>query len=86
MEHIYHLLRPGGSWVNLGPLLWTGGGQAKVELSLEELLHAADEIGFIVQDDGLAQRRTVECEYTSDKNAMMRWIYQAEFWVATKPK
>ncbi|KDR75537.1 hypothetical protein GALMADRAFT_140177 [Galerina marginata CBS 339.88] len=88
ISHIHHLLRPGGVWINLGPLLWTGGGQAKLELSLDEVLHAAEEIGFIVEkeDAGPAARKIVECEYTADKNAMMRWIYKAEFWVARKLK
>ncbi|PPQ82497.1 hypothetical protein CVT26_012951 [Gymnopilus dilepis] len=88
MTHIHNLLRPGGTWMNLGPLLWTGGAQAKVELSLEEVLQAAEEIGFIIEteEEGPTARRTVECEYTGDKNAMMRWIYKAEFWVARKLK
>ncbi|KAF8074079.1 N2227-like protein-domain-containing protein [Lyophyllum atratum] len=91
MEHIYTLLRPGGTWINMGPLLWTSGGQAKLELSLDEVISAAEEIGFVVQDGDadagdLNARRTVECEYTGDLNAMMRWIYKAEFWVATKSK
>lgn len=88
LSHIYTLLRPGGTWVNLGPLLWTGGAQAKVELTLDEVLEAAEEIGFIIEKDktGPAARKTVECEYTADKLAMMRWIYKAEFWVARKPK
>ncbi|KAF8911584.1 N2227-like protein-domain-containing protein [Gymnopilus junonius] len=88
MAHIYNLLRPGGMWINLGPLLWAGGGQAKIELSLEEVLQAAEEIGFIIEteDSGPTARRTVECEYTGDKKAMMRWIYKAEFWVARKSK
>lgn len=86
MEHIYNLLRPGGIWINLGPLLWTSGGQAKLELSLTEVISAATEIGFIFQEGGACTQRTVECEYTGDLNAMMRWIYKAEFWVATKPK
>ncbi|KAJ7687171.1 N2227-like protein-domain-containing protein [Mycena rosella] len=87
LEHIYHLLRPGGTWINLGPLLWTGGAQSKLELSLEEVLRAAEEVGFIIdtQDDGQPSK-TVECEYTGDPQAMMRWIYRAEFWVARKPK
>ncbi|KAH0585773.1 hypothetical protein H2248_007066 [Termitomyces sp. 'cryptogamus'] len=91
MEHIYNLLRPGGTWINLGPLLWTSGGYAKIELSLNEVIRAAEEIGFVVHDGDvtagdLFARRTVECEYTGDTDAMMRWIYKAEFWVATKPK
>ncbi|KAI1791127.1 N2227-domain-containing protein [Ganoderma leucocontextum] len=91
LEHIYALLRPGGRWINLGPLLWTSGGQAAVELSLEEVLKLAETVGFDVAGAGKgaaesepARRRTVECEYTADQAAMMRWLYQAEFWVATK--
>ena len=89
LEHIYTLLRPGGKWINLGPLLWTGSGQASVELSLEEVLKLAGMIGFDIEGEGedareLTRRRTVECEYTADKTAMMKWLYQAEFWVGTK--
>jgi len=85
LEKIYALLRPGGTWINLGPLLW--GSQAKLELSLEEVLEAAEEIGFVFDEAGDNRaRRTIECEYTADSSAMMRWIYRAEFWVARKPK
>ncbi|KAI0692868.1 N2227-domain-containing protein [Cerioporus squamosus] len=87
LEHIHALLRSGGTWINLGPLLWTGGGQAAVELSLEEVVKLAQMIGFDVADDRAPEHmrlRTVECEYTADKAAMMKWLYQAEFWVATK--
>ncbi|KAI0767151.1 N2227-domain-containing protein [Fomes fomentarius] len=87
LEHIHALLRPGGRWINLGPLLWTGGGQAAVELSLEEVLRLAERLGFDLAMDGAPasmQQRTVECEYTADRTAMMRWLYQAEFWVAQK--
>lgn len=92
MEQIYTLLKPGGFWVNLGPLLWSGGGLCKLELSLDEVLAAAEHIGFVFHDrtrdnnDGHPEaQRTVECEYTADLQAMMRWAYKAEFWVAQKP-
>ncbi|KAJ7893576.1 hypothetical protein B0H13DRAFT_1517913, partial [Mycena leptocephala] len=57
----------------------------KLELSLEEVLRAVEELGFVIdlREDG-QQSTTVECEYTSDAQAMMRWIYRAEFWVAHK--
>ncbi|TFY52276.1 hypothetical protein EVJ58_g10109 [Rhodofomes roseus] len=86
LEHIHGLLKPGGTWINLGPLLWTGGGQAALELSLEEVLRLAGMIGFEIASDtdGPRRRRTIECEYTADREAMMRWLYQARFWVATK--
>ncbi|KAF5325941.1 hypothetical protein D9611_000227 [Ephemerocybe angulata] len=88
MEQIFALLKPGGSWVNHGPLLWPGGGQCKLELSLEEVLAAAAEVGFVLErhEDGHPEaQRSVECEYTTDPLAMMRWAYKTEFWVAKKP-
>ena len=93
LEKIYTLLCPGGTWINLGPLLWTSGGQSKLELSLEEVLEAAEEIGFIFDEAedpstsaGDVRARRIDCEYTADSSAMMQWIYRAEFWVARKPK
>lgn len=93
LEHIYELLRPGGTWINLGPLLWPGGAQARVELSLDEVLRLARMIGFEIEgEDGrpveadALRRRTVRCEYTGDTQAMMKYMYDAEFWVARKPK
>lgn len=93
LEHIHGLLRKGGMWINLGPLLWTSGGQAKLELSLDELLSSAKALGFTFMDEqeleddhtpDCMRQRTVPCEYTSDQNAMMQWVYKAEFWVARK--
>ncbi|TDL16908.1 N2227-like protein [Rickenella mellea] len=81
IEQIYYLLRPGGTWINLGPLLWTGGAETAVELSLDEVLKLAGIVGFVVDN---ASRERVPCEYTADSEAMMKWVYQAEFWVAKK--
>lgn len=81
LEQIHRLLKPGGEWINLGPLLWTGGSQAALELSLEEVLSLAGMLGFEVDP---RSRKTIDCEYTADREAMMKWIYRAEFWVAKK--
>lgn len=63
-----------------------------MELSLEEVELVAEEVGFrfVRVDEGMGsagehlRRRVVECEYTADEEAMMKWIYRAEFWVARK--
>ncbi|KAI0820975.1 N2227-like protein-domain-containing protein [Irpex lacteus] len=90
LEQIYSLLRPGGQWINLGPLLWPSGAQARVELSLEEVFNLARMVGFEIEEGEdvpeAKRRKTVPAEYTADRHAMMKWIYQAEFWVATKPE
>ncbi|KAJ3730354.1 N2227-domain-containing protein [Lentinula raphanica] len=93
LEQIHRLLKPGGTWVNLGPLLWCSSAQARLELTLEEVLDVVEAVGFSIvgKRDGsdnsepeCLKRRTIPCEYTHDDRAMMRWIYEAEFWVARK--
>ncbi|KIJ51229.1 hypothetical protein M422DRAFT_158191 [Sphaerobolus stellatus SS14] len=80
LEKIHSLLKPGGTWINLGPLLWLNT-RATMELSLEEVLELSTIIGFDVKHK---TRRTVPSEYTRDKTCMMSWIYKAEFWIAKK--
>ncbi|KAF9075559.1 N2227-like protein-domain-containing protein [Rhodocollybia butyracea] len=93
LERIHTLLKPGGIWINLGPLLWCSDAQARLELSLEEVFEAMGAVGFVIvggtdgNDDDepdCMKRRSISCEYTHDEQAMMRWIYEAEFWVAKK--
>jgi len=89
LQQIKDLLKPGGKWINLGPLLWSGGGSVAMELNLEEVLELAKEVGFeIMVDEGQVEekyrRRTVECEYTADRMGTFQRIYHAEFWVAKR--
>jgi hypothetical protein len=86
IQHIYSLLDPGGTWINLGPLLWPSSGVA-LELSLDEVVRVVQLVGFEllpVNECGEVVEM-VECEYTSDSEAMMRWLYKAAFWIARKP-
>ena len=41
------------------------------------------QIGYGAEGIG-AKTRTIPSEYTADRRAMMKWVYQAEFWVARK--
>ena len=86
IQHIYSLLEPGGVWVNLGPLLWTSSG-ASLELSLDEVVGVIGLVGFelLPVDERGETVKMVECEYTSNSEAMMRWLYRAVFWIARKP-
>lgn len=81
IQKIHSLLKPGGTWINLGPLLWMSGAQATMELSLDEIIRLSEMVGFNV---GQSSRQTVESEYTRNELSMVRWIYKAEFWIATK--
>jgi carnosine N-methyltransferase len=91
LNQIYTLLKPGGIWINLGPLKWGYGGWTVMELSLEEVVQAAELTGFRLKElnpesDEYVERVTKEinCEYTTDKQAMLKWSYEARFWVAER--
>jgi len=91
LSQIHSLLKPGGIWINLGPLLWTSGGGTTMELSLEEVLRLIEMTGFRLRvldnsshDIVVSKTKRVDCEYTADKEAMMKWIYEARFWIAEK--
>lgn len=80
---IYAALRPGGYWLNLGPLLYHYTElehEVSVELSLEEVLHVARQVGF-----ELVEQRTVPARYTDNARSMMHTHYDAEYWCARKP-
>lgn len=47
IHRIYELLKPGGTWVNVGPLLY--GSAPMVELSLDEVLMVVEEVGFVLE-------------------------------------
>ena len=70
LEQIYELLAPGGTWINLGPLLWTSGSVARMELSLKEVLLLAEMVGFEIQGGS----RQINTEYTADPRGMMRYV------------
>lgn len=83
LQKIYDLLKPGGKWINLGPLLWAEGGSVGLQLSLDEVLALAGMVGFEGVEE---QRREVKCEYTADRKGMFQRVYDAQFWVAVKPE
>jgi len=80
---IHRILKPGGVWINLGPLLWhfenNNTGDPSVELDLEEVRVLVREIGFKFSNE-----RTIETTYTNNAEGMLRYIYRAAFWTATK--
>ncbi|KAL7422650.1 hypothetical protein Q5752_001941 [Cryptotrichosporon argae] len=82
---IHGLLRPGGKWINIGPLLWhfenspPAKGEGSIELSLDEVKELATMVGFELTDE-----RMVETTYTGMPDNMLRHIYTAAFWVATR--
>ncbi|KAH7128457.1 N2227-like protein-domain-containing protein [Dendryphion nanum] len=96
-ETIHSLLKPGGKWVNLGPLLYGSG--PFVQLSLDEIVAVIESMGFtfekIESGDGPEhvcgektfedkEIRGTEAEYGFNGKALTKNAYMAQVWVAKK--
>jgi hypothetical protein len=85
------LLKPGGYWINFGPLLYGTG--PFVQLSLDEILTVVEQMGFEFQDlneqcgnltfEG-KKVRWKEAEYGFNVRALTKSAYKAQAWVARK--
>lgn len=82
IDTIHYLLKPGGVWINFGPLLyhWVADVdvnndpryQQSIELSYEELKHVVQTYGFEFLNESWH-----ECGYTRCDEAMMKTIYRS---------
>ena len=96
-DTIARLLKPGGYWINFGPLLY--GSAPFVQLSLEEIVKVAQGMGFEfleVASQGFSESAEcgvrdevlpvygVEAVYGFDERALTRNAYEAMFWVARR--
>ncbi|KZO93323.1 N2227-domain-containing protein [Calocera viscosa TUFC12733] len=72
LENIHRLLKPGGLWVNLGPLKW--GTHSDMQLSAHEVLHLASLLGFDVDHQG---RRSIDSVYAAQPDTLLRFTYGA---------
>ncbi|ETI54525.1 hypothetical protein F441_02622 [Phytophthora nicotianae CJ01A1] len=82
------LLKPGGYWINLGPLLYhwqDGSGEdderydQSVELTYEEIKAVMSTYNFRIQKE--SQR---ECLYTNNIKSMMKTVFNCAFFTAIK--
>ncbi|KAJ0409387.1 hypothetical protein P43SY_002277 [Pythium insidiosum] len=82
------MLKPGGFWINLGPLLYhwqNGAGEEdarfdqSVELSLEEIKHVMGTYNLKI-----LRESTRECVYTNNLKCMMKTVYNCAFFTAIK--
>ncbi|XP_077572234.1 carnosine N-methyltransferase isoform X1 [Stigmatopora nigra] len=85
VETIWKILKPGGVWVNLGPLLYHFENMANefsVELSYEDIRAAMVKIGFhfVVENESL------HTTYTENERSMLRCVYDCVLFVARKPE
>ena len=89
LETVWHVLKPGGYWVNLGPLQWhwadahtyLGDDELSIEISLADVQRIAQRLGFVF----LKREIGIKCRYMCDDRAMLHQAYECAFWVAQKP-
>ncbi|KAJ6785486.1 hypothetical protein PWT90_01196 [Aphanocladium album] len=90
-DTITKLLKPGGYWINLGPLLYGTGPM--VQLSLDEIVSITETMGFkyLETDEKYGTitipGRTVRgmrAVYSFNDRALTTSAYKAQFWVAKK--
>ncbi|QSL66439.1 hypothetical protein MERGE_000819 [Pneumocystis wakefieldiae] len=92
IKTIRHSLKPGGFWINLGPLLWhyekdTYSKETpednipvcSIEITLETLIQLIKDSGFEID-----KRETINTTYVGNPRSMLKYIYETEFWVARK--
>ncbi|KAI8810225.1 N2227-domain-containing protein [Cladochytrium replicatum] len=82
IETIKKALRPGGYWINIGPLLyhWEGmQNEPSIELNEDELRATILQYDF----QFLEENHFVNT-YTANQNSMLKYIYESWFFVAEK--
>eukprot|EP01138_Halocafeteria_seosinensis_P007749 gb/GECG01007917.1/.p1 GENE.gb/GECG01007917.1/~~gb/GECG01007917.1/.p1 ORF type:complete len:412 (+),score=44.80 gb/GECG01007917.1/:1-1236(+) len=93
IETIFRLLKPGGVWINLGPLQWHWQRNdfmtsttcmderyyKSVELTYDEIRHAIKRCGFQFLDEA-----TWPCEYGSNVVSLSKKIYDSIFFSVRK--
>ncbi|CAI7639963.1 hypothetical protein N7533_002028 [Penicillium manginii] len=91
LETIHRLLRPGGTWLNLGPLLY--GTAPFLQLSLDEVISLARAVGFEFEDPGDVcgdvsfnelPVRSKEISYGRNVRGLNRNGFLAQSWRAIK--
>ncbi|KAL9653076.1 hypothetical protein ABK040_006295 [Willaertia magna] len=81
LKTIYFVLRKGGYWINLGPLLWhhLEMGNFSVEVAYDELKVIMEKVGFeIIREEFVLN------SYTGNKRSMSQMWYQSVFFTALK--
>lgn len=84
IETIFRILKPGGYWINFGPLLYHFAdmiNESSIELSYEEIRHVIQRLNF----DILKEVTDLPSGYTQNPRSMLKYEYNCVFFVAQKP-
>ncbi|RIB25886.1 hypothetical protein C2G38_2012776 [Gigaspora rosea] len=82
IEIFHRILRPGGLWINLGPLLYhyeNSPDEMSIELSLEQVKTVVKDFGF-----QFLTEKTIHTTYTSNPKGMLKYLYECAFWTCVK--
>ncbi|XP_067123936.1 carnosine N-methyltransferase [Centruroides vittatus] len=84
IETIWNILKPGGYWINLGPLLYHFAdipNEFSIEPSYEEVKKIILSFGFQM----LKEKTGLRTPYTQNPRSMMFYEYRSVFFVCQKP-
>jgi carnosine N-methyltransferase len=77
-------LKPGGAWINLGPLLYHFSEiphELSIELTYDQLMRVVRSFGFQVENEEF-----IKTTYTTNYRSMLQNVYQCAKFTAIKPK
>ncbi|XP_033624920.1 carnosine N-methyltransferase-like [Asterias rubens] len=83
VETIYKILKPGGFWINLGPLLYHFENTAKepsIEIAYDVLRQVILDFSFV-----MLREETIHTSYLQDQFSMLKYEYDCVFFVCQKP-
>ena len=78
------LLKPGGIWINLGPLLYhysDNFSEISIELSYDEILALLPSFGFSLQS---RESSPLRCHYASNPRSMLEMSYNCAYFTCIK--
>ncbi|XP_066602877.1 carnosine N-methyltransferase [Prorops nasuta] len=85
IETIYKILKPGGVWINLGPLLYHFSDmlmEDSIEPSYDVVREVIQGFGFQIEKEELQ----VKTRYAQNINSMLQCEYNSVYFVCRKPK
>ncbi|XP_038058127.1 carnosine N-methyltransferase-like [Patiria miniata] len=83
IEKIYKILKPGGIWINLGPLLYhfeNTPKESSIEIAYDVLRQVILDFSFVI-----LREESIHASYLQDHESMLKYEYDCIFFVCQKP-
>ncbi|EFC44900.1 predicted protein, partial [Naegleria gruberi] len=88
LNTIFHSLKEGGYWINLGPLLWhyheMGDNGFSIELTYEEIKSVMEGMGFEIVNEKVNIKNTYISSFGNTRKIMRQTVYDCVFFCARK--